>query len=104
MPRALDVVAKERPDALFVYPDPIAQMEAKTIAEYALRHRLPTMYAFRDTVDVGGLMSYGANNVDMLTLAADQSARMLDGRVPGDVPMLQATRFELVINLRNAER
>ena len=58
---------------------------------------------FRDFVDVGGLMSYGANNMDMFRLAADQTARILDGRAPGDVPMLQATRFELVINLKTVK-
>jgi putative ABC transport system substrate-binding protein len=103
MPRALEVVAKERPDALFVYPDPIAFMEMQRIAEFALRERLPSMYAFRNFVDVGGLLSYGANNMDMYRLAADQSARILDGKAPGDVPMLQATRFELVINLKTAK-
>jgi putative ABC transport system substrate-binding protein len=50
---------------LFVYPDPIAFMEMQRIAEFALRERLPSMYAFRDFVDVGGLLSYGANNIDM---------------------------------------
>jgi putative tryptophan/tyrosine transport system substrate-binding protein len=103
MPRALEVVAKERPDALFVYPDPIAFMEMQRIAEFALRERLPSMYAFRDFVDAGGLLSYGANNMDMWRHAADQSARILDGKAPGDVPMLQATRFELVINLKTAK-
>jgi len=73
MPRALDAVAKERPDALFVYPDPIAVMEAQRIADFALRQRLPSMYAYRDSVDVGGLMSYGANDPDMFRLAADQA-------------------------------
>ena len=73
------------------------------IVDFALKQRLPSMYAFRDFVDVGGLMSYGANNLDMFRLAADQTARILDGRAPGDVPMLQATRFELIINQRSAK-
>ena len=103
LPRALEVVAKERPDALFVYPDPISFMEGQRIAEFALKYRLPTMYAFREFVDVGGLMSYGANNGDMARLLADQVARILDGKAPSDVPMLQATRFELVINLKTAK-
>ena len=102
-PCALDAVAQERPDALFVYPDPIAFMEMQRIVDFALRQRLPSMYAFRDFVDVGGLMSYGANNTDMFRLAADQSARILDGKAVGEVPMLQATRFELVINLKTAK-
>jgi putative ABC transport system substrate-binding protein len=78
-------------------------MEMQRIAEFALRERLPSMYAFRDFVDAGGLLSYGANNMDMWRHAADQSARILDGKAPGDVPMLQATRFELVINLKTAK-
>ena len=103
MPRALEMSAKERPDALFVYPDPIAFIESRRITTFALEHRLPTMFAFRDFVDVGGLISYGANNVDMFKQAADQAAKILNGTAPGDLPMLQATRFELVINQRTAK-
>jgi putative ABC transport system substrate-binding protein len=103
LPRALATVAKERPDALFVYPDPFTIMERERVAEFALRQRLPTMYAFREYVEAGGLMSYGANSVDMYSLAADQSAKIFDGKAPGDLPMEQATRFELVINLKTAK-
>ena len=103
LPRALTTVAKERPDALFVYPDPISWTERAGIAEFALRQRLPTMHAFREYVDAGSLMSYGANTQDMFRLAADQSAKIFDGKAPGDLPMLQATRFELVINLKTAK-
>ena len=56
----VDAVAKERPDALFVYPDPIQLMEDERIAQFALKRRLPTMNAYRESVDAGGLMSYGA--------------------------------------------
>jgi putative ABC transport system substrate-binding protein len=76
--------------------------QRERIAEFALKHRLPTMHAFRDFVDAGGLMSYGANSLDMHRLGADQIARIFDGRAPGDVPLLQAQRFELVINLKTA--
>jgi putative tryptophan/tyrosine transport system substrate-binding protein len=103
LPPALTTVAKERPDALFVYPDPFTMMERERVAEFALRQRLPTMYSFREYVEAGGLMSYGANSVDMFRLAADQSARIFDGKAPGDLPMLQATKFELVINLKTAK-
>jgi len=103
LPRALEIVAKERPDALFVYPDPFTLMERERIAEFALKQRLPTMYAFREFVDAGGLMSYSANSLDMFRLLADQSARIFDGKAPGDVPMLQATRFELIVNLKTAK-
>jgi putative ABC transport system substrate-binding protein len=103
MPRALSAAAKERPEALFVYPDPIAIMESEQIAQFALKHRLPSMYAYRYFVDAGGLMSYGANDPEMFKLAADQIAKILDGAGPSDVPVLQAQRFELVINLKTAK-
>jgi putative tryptophan/tyrosine transport system substrate-binding protein len=103
VPLALETVAKERPDALFVYPDPIALTERARLAEFAPRQRLPTMYAFREYVDAGGLMSYGANQPDMFRQVADLSARIFDGKAPSDLPVLQATRFELIINLKTAK-
>jgi len=103
MPAALAAVARERPDAIFVYPDPISGLERRQIAEFAVKERLPTMHAFREYVDAGGLMSYGANTIDMLVLASDQIAQILDGMRPGDIPVRQATRFELVINLKTAK-
>src|SRR4029434_9551468 len=103
LPGALTTVAKERPHALFVYPDPFTIMERERLAEFALRQRLPTMYAFREFVDAGGLMSYSANTLDMFRHVADQTARIFDGKAPGDVPFLQATRFELIINLKTAK-
>jgi len=103
VPRALEAVAKERPDALFVYPDPIAVAERERIAEFALKQRLPTMYAFREFVDAGGLISYGANSVELFRQIADQIAKIFDGRAPADLPMEQAARFELVINLKTAK-
>jgi putative tryptophan/tyrosine transport system substrate-binding protein len=103
LPKSLDAVAKERPDALFVYPDPLSIMESRRIAQFALKQRLPSMYAYRYFVDDGGLMSYGANDPDMFRLAADQAVKIFEGAAPGDVPVLQATRFELVINLKTAK-
>ena len=101
--RGLDVIAAERPDALFVYPDPFIGQERTRIAEFALKHRLPTMFAFRYFVDAGGLMSYGAYEPDLFRKAADQAVRIFEGAAPGDLPMEQAARFELVINLKTAK-
>ena len=103
MPRALDAVAKERPDAIFVYPDPISLTERRQIAEFALKQRLPTMNAFREFVDAGGFMSYGANSVEMWAIGADQIAQIFRGAKPAEIPFRQATRFELVINLKTAK-
>jgi ABC-type uncharacterized transport system substrate-binding protein len=77
--------------------------ERRQIAEFALRHRLPSVHAIREYVEAGGLMSYGANTPEMFRLMADQVAQMLDGARPGDVPLTQVTRFELVINLKTAK-
>jgi putative ABC transport system substrate-binding protein len=96
-------ILKERYDALFVYPDPILVAQRKQIAEFAVRNRLPTMFAFREFVDAGGLMSYGANITDMYTSAAELVAKILSGTRPSELPVRQATRFELVINLKTAK-
>jgi putative ABC transport system substrate-binding protein len=99
---ALNAVAKEHPDALFVYPDPILFAQRKQIAEFAVTNRLPTTFAFREFVDAGGLMSYGGDLREMFASAADQVVKILNGAKPSEVPMERATRFELVINLKTA--
>ena len=101
---ALSAVAKEHPDALYVHPDPIllTQPSTKQIAEFAVTNRLPTMFAFRGFVDAGGLMSYGASLQDMGALVGGQIAKILGGTRPSELPVQQATRFELVINLKTA--
>jgi putative ABC transport system substrate-binding protein len=103
LPQALNAVAKERPDALFAYPNPEFFAWRSEIADFALRNRIPTMHAFREFVDAGGLMSYGANIPQLFSMAADQVAKILQGANPSDLPVRQATRFELVINLKTAK-
>jgi putative tryptophan/tyrosine transport system substrate-binding protein len=103
IPNALDAVVKERPDALYIYPDPISNSERRQIAEFALKNRLPSVHAIREYVEAGGLMSYGASTPEMFRLMANQVSQILDGARPGDVPLTQATRFELVINLKTAK-
>ncbi len=101
----LTVVAKERPDALFVYPDVVLSSypRPRQLADFALKAHLPTMHAFRFFVDAGGLMSYGATQNDIYTIAAEQVAKILAGARPSELPLQQATRFELVINNRTAK-
>jgi putative ABC transport system substrate-binding protein len=99
---ALSAVAKEDPDALFVYPDAISLAYRKQIAEFAVTNRLPTMFAFRLFVDAGGLMSYGASFRETHALIGGQVAKILGGTRPSELPVQQATRFELVINLKTA--
>jgi len=101
----LTMIAKERPDALFVYPDVVLSSypRPRQIAEFAIKARLPTMHAFRFYVDAGGLMSYGATQSEIYTMAAEQVAKILEGARPSELPLRQATRFELAINLRTAK-
>ena len=67
-----------------------------------MTNRLPTMFAFRAFVDAGGLMSYGASLREMGAAAGELVAKILDGKRPSELPVEQATRFELVINLKTA--
>ena len=101
----LTLIAKERPDALFVYPDVVLSSypRPQQLAEFAIKSRVPTMHAFRFFVDAGGLMSYGATQSEIYTIAADQAAKILSGARPSELPLRQATRFELVINNRTAK-
>ena len=102
---ALTMITNERPDALFVYPDVVLSSypRPQQLAEFALKAHMPTMHAFRFFVDAGGLMSYGATQSEIYTMAADQVAKILDGARPSELPLRQATRFELVINKRTAK-
>jgi len=101
----LAIVAKERPDALFVYPDVVLSSfpRPQQLAEFAIKAHLPTMHAFRFFVDAGGLMSYGATQSEIYGMAAEQVAKILEGTRPSELPLRQATRFELVINNRTAK-
>jgi putative ABC transport system substrate-binding protein len=73
------------------------------LADFAIKAHLPTMHAFRLFVEAGGLMSYGASQAEVYAIAADQVVRILEGARPSDLPLRQATRFELVINNRTAK-
>ena len=101
----LAMIAKERPDALMVYPDVVLSSypRPRQLADFALKNHLPTMHAFRFFVDAGGLMSYGATQAEIYSIAAEQVAKILDGARPSAMPLRQATRFELVINNKTAK-
>lgn len=96
----LAMIAKERPDALFVYPDVVLSSypRPQQLAEFAIKAHLPMMNAFRFFADAGGLMSYGATTSEIYTSAAEQVVKILHGTPPSELPLRQATRFELVIN------
>jgi len=96
----LPMISKEHPDALFVYPDVILSSypRPQQLAEFAVKANLPMINAFRFFADAGGLMSYGATASEIYTTAAGQVAKILSGARASELPLQQATRFELVIN------
>ena len=90
-------------DALYVISDPLIVSNRVRINTLALGARLPTMHVVRDSVEAGGLMSYGANWPDMFRRAADYVDKILRGAKPADIPVEQPTKFELIINLTTAK-
>jgi putative ABC transport system substrate-binding protein len=88
--------------ALFVMEDPMIQSNRTRIAEFALRKHWPSIGEFRPIVDAGGLMSYGPNNIDLWRRAASYVDKIFKGANPGDLPVEQPIKFELVINLKTA--
>jgi len=99
---ALTAITRERPDALIMTADPLHQLHAGRVIEFAARNRLPAMYQLRENVEAGGLMSYGTSLPDLYRRAATFVDKILKGARPADLPVEQPTKFELVINLRTA--
>ena len=101
---AIDAAVRERADALFVMGDPMFHRPFERIPDLAVRAKLPSLYLDRDVVAVGGgLLSYGPNWGVMFRRAAVYTDRILKGARPGDLPVEQPTKFELVINLKTAK-
>ncbi len=101
--RAFSAFAREHAEAVIVLDEAFIFIHAKRIAELAVKHRLPTMHAWRQSVVAGGLMSYGPNPDEMLRLAATYVDKILKGAKPADLPVEQPTKFELVINAKTAK-
>jgi putative tryptophan/tyrosine transport system substrate-binding protein len=101
--RAFAAAVRERTDALIVFTHGFAVLNRQRIIEQAARHRLPAMYGWRNFVDDGGLMSYGPNIRLIIRRAAIYVDRIVKGEKPGDLPVEQPARLELVLNLKTAK-
>jgi len=99
---AFAALVRERADALFVGPDAFYNSQRVQLANMAARHVIPTAFAVREYVDAGGLMSYGTSLADMYREVGAYCGRILKGAKPSDLPVLQSTKFELVINAQTA--
>jgi putative ABC transport system substrate-binding protein len=99
---AFEALARERTDALFVGLDPFLNSRRVQLAQLATHHRIPAVYSARDIAEAGGLMSYGTNITDAFRQVGVYTGRILKGAKPADLPVVQASRFELVINAHTA--
>jgi ABC-type uncharacterized transport system substrate-binding protein len=100
--RAFDAAVQQHVGALVVGIDDLTQMHRRVIVDLAAKHRLPTIYASREFVEAGGLMTYGVSYPDLYRRAATYVDKILKGAKPGDLPIEQPMKFDLVINLKTA--
>jgi putative tryptophan/tyrosine transport system substrate-binding protein len=95
-----EVMAQEHADSLFVGSELQSWGHRRLIVELAEKYRLPAIYPYRDYVEASGLMAYSLNDVELWTRAAGCIAQILNGASPGDIPIYQVAKFELLINLK----
>jgi putative ABC transport system substrate-binding protein len=102
--RVFAAMGKQRPDGFYVHPSgPLMTANQKRIVGFALKSRLPSMYFYREAVEEGGLMSYGADLADSYRRVAGLVDKILKGAKPADLPVEQPTKFEFIINLKTAK-
>jgi putative tryptophan/tyrosine transport system substrate-binding protein len=99
---AFATLVRDRSDALFVAPDGFFSSRRVQFATLAAHHRVPAAYFLRESVEVGGLMSYGIDILDVFRQVGAYTGQILKGAKPADLPVLQSTKFEFVINLQTA--
>ncbi len=101
--RAFSDMTRARAGALTVLPSSMLLVERRRLVDLAAKNRLPAVYPAREFVDAGGFMSYGPNLADMYRRAATYVVKILKGAKPGDLPVEQPTKFELIINMKTAK-
>jgi len=90
-------------DVLYVYSEPLTNANKSKIIKAATAAKIPTIFGFREFVDAGGLISYGANFIDLFARAAEYTDKILRGEAPADMPIQQPVKFDLIINLKSAK-
>jgi putative tryptophan/tyrosine transport system substrate-binding protein len=100
---AFEAIVAARIGALIILPSPMFYVNFRRLVDLAAKHRLPTVYVFKEAVEAGGLMCYGADISDLSRLAGKYVAKILKGAKPGDLPVEQPIKFELAINLKTAK-
>jgi putative ABC transport system substrate-binding protein len=103
LPRAFETAGRQGLDGLLVGNDGLIFANSRSIADLAIEHRLPAIYAFRDVIDAGGLISYSVSYADLYLRAAAFVDKIFKGARPSDLPVEQPTRFELIVNLKSAK-
>ena len=101
--RVFDALEQQRPDAVLVSGEGDLYAHRQLIAELAEKKRLPTMCPYRDYVEAGALMAYAVDLAELLRRMADDVHQILKGAKPGDIPIYQPTKLELLINLKTAK-
>jgi ABC-type uncharacterized transport system substrate-binding protein len=100
---AFSEAVRKQADALLIQPDPMFVNRLVQLATLASRHALPAIYALREFAEAGGLMSYGSNFTDVFRQAGTYAGRILKGEKPADLPILQVTKFDLVVNSQHGQ-
>ena len=102
--RVFTALNKDRSDGLYVTSNPLTRGNSKRVGDFAIKSRIPSVHGGRESVEAGGLMSYGADTAESYQRVAYYVDRILKGAKPADLPVEQPTKFELVINLKTAKQ
>ena len=101
--QAFDAIVRDRPDAFIMLADRVFLHDRRQIADFAAQNHLPAVYAYRELVEAGGLMAFGPDYAEMHRRAATYVDRILRGSKPGELPIEQPTKFELIVNMKTAK-